>query len=687
MSFAFRFLVPLSVFAIAFWMVPWQLYDGLGRIPGGHSEPLHLFDDSRLNNYFLEHVWQVLRGNAPSLWNMPFFYPFPWVLGFSDNLFGSVPVYLLARALGAPADTAFQIWFHFGFATNFAAAYYALRRIGGSVPAAAIGALIFAFALPTAAHAWHVQLHYRFGIPLALVFFAEFLQRQSLRALLVSFGWLVWQFYAGIYMGFFALIFMALMVVWHGLASLISDQGDSLGNQRTRLALDWNSRTGLARAGVLLGISGLLAALVLLFYPYLQVRHIYGATRYWSEISLMLPRPQSYLLSDGSFLWSPAANRLFDTLPMRHEHQMFVGMVPLVLALAGLVVLLRAGWNRAAGVMTGAMGLLILITLYVGGASLWYLIHWIPLASAIRAMTRFDQVLLFPVGLLAMIAIDALRRRVSPGTALGLTGVIAAVAIVEMSMHRSYSAPKEHWRARMAFAEARMPATLPADAILFMSQQTGPFVTADLEAMWIALERGIPTLNGYSGMAPPDAGFFFGQDCMEHGRRLTAHEQLSGNPLDEAGWRALSERIVFVGFEHCDTEQLLQRPAITIARTPYTPEQIRHISYEITHIDHAAEQATIRITSTADSVFSAMATHDRALRVSWRFLDSGGAPITGWDDERRNLPRDIPAQGMIDMDLDLRIPSGARVLEVSMVQERVFWFFDIGVPVARADLP
>ncbi len=681
-----RVLFPLGFFLIAFWLVPWQLLDGLNRIAGAATDMSAFFDDTRLNNYFLENIWQFLNGHAPSLWHLPFFYPFPWVLGLSDNLFGAAPVYLLARAFGVPADTSFQIWFLFGFAANYAAAYYALRRLGGSVPAATVGALIFAFALPTMAHARHAQLHYRFGVPLALVFFAEFLHRHSWKALLVSLGWVVWQFYAGIYIGFFLLLFLALMIVAHAIVMLCRKPRPRLRDQLTLLALDWNSQGFGQRATFLIGAAALLALMVVLFYPYLQVQKIYGTTRHWTEISWMLPRPQSYVLSDRSLLWSPPSIPHFDTLPMRHEHQMFIGLVPMLLALGGLIILFRFGQHPRTGTMAGAMGLMILVTLYIGGLSIWYLIHWMPLASAIRAMTRFDQVLLFPVGALAMIGLDYLRARFGSGLAMSLTSLIAAVAIAEMSLQRSVSGEKADIRERMAFAKAQVPDDLPDDAILFMAQQPGPITIADLEAMWIALDRGIPTLNGYSGMSPPGATFHFGRDCFEHSRRLLGYHRRFGKPLDEARFTELAERVVFVGFDHCDRDQLLHLPPISFAKRPYTPEEVGHISYEFIHVDIEQQEVRLRISSTADFVFASQSETDRALRLSWRFLDSAGKAITQWDDQRLALVHDIPPHGTLEMDLPLRIPHRAHTIEASMVQEHVFWLFDVGVPPARAAL-
>ena len=188
----------MSMFLLTFFFVPMSQLNGFLLMPGD-------IGDARLNNYFLENIFKFFTGHVDSLWQMSFFNPFPYVIGFSDNHFGSAPVYLIVRVFGIEPDTSFQIWFLCGYLFNFAGAYFALRYLKGSVIASTIGALIFTFALPVSAHANHAQLHYRFALPLAITFFAIFLDSKQWRNLLIAHAWLVWQFYCGVYIGFFTL--------------------------------------------------------------------------------------------------------------------------------------------------------------------------------------------------------------------------------------------------------------------------------------------------------------------------------------------------------------------------------------------------------------------------------------------------------------------------------------------------
>jgi hypothetical protein len=136
--------VIAALFAISFLAVPFNQISHFTMMPGD-------LGDSRLNNYFLENIYQFIRGNSPSLIDLNFFYPFPSVSGFSDNLFGAAPAYLIPRMLTGQSDTALQIWYLIGFFANFISAFYALRKLNVSALAACLGALIFTFALPVSA--------------------------------------------------------------------------------------------------------------------------------------------------------------------------------------------------------------------------------------------------------------------------------------------------------------------------------------------------------------------------------------------------------------------------------------------------------------------------------------------------------------------------------------------------------
>lgn len=680
MSRHFKFATPVALFVLAFCLLPLAQFQGLGLIPGDVG-------DARLNNYFLENVYRFLRGESDSLWHLSFFYPFPYVLGFSDNLFGSSPVYVLFRLLGIKSDTSYQLWFLFGYAANFAAAFFALRKLGSSILAASIGAVIFAFALPTSAHAGHAQLHYRFGIPLAAVYFFDFLDKKTWRSLSISAGWLAWQFYAGVYMGFFASLLLAAMLL-----TFLAYEKYGVHRSLKQSGLDfWSAWLALPKAKKnlqLLFLTAAILAMVLLFYPYMQVSHLYGVKRSWAEISTMLPRPQSYLLSDSSFLWASNDSKIFQAVPMRYEHQMLAGLAPAALAVIGFLVGSRDKNGAAFTLMTGMLGVTIVSTLYIGGYSLWYLLHKLPLASAIRAMTRLDQVFLFPLAYLACIAIDQLRARRAWGTK-AVVALIVPFILFELSMTTIGSSNKQAWRDRIAAAEQLIPAKLPKDSVIFMAPRSGPFYADELDAMWVALNRGNKTLNGYSGLFPPGYGLEHGTDCAAVPSRVLAYLDFVDLQNDDRKYKELASKIVPLGFQNCDPNWLNVRPTISSTDRAYTGEEIRNLSYSgLTLVDGngTAPGAVLKIANANQSVIPARSTIGTPLRLSWRFLGAEGNALSQWD-TRKELPFDIPPRGELSVQIPFGIPpESATQLQVSIVQEHIFWAHDIGVAPASISL-
>ncbi|WP_417586065.1 hypothetical protein [Nitrincola sp.] len=534
---------PIIIFIFCFAMLPVVQLDGLAMMPGD-------IGDARLNNYFLENIYQFIIGNSDSLWHLSFFYPFPYVLGFSDNHFGTSPVYLLMRFLGSPTDTAFQIWFLMGYLANFMAAYYALRRLGGSKLAACMGAVIFTFALPTTAHVGHAQLHYRFGIPLAIVFLFDFLDKKTWRFLIISGIWLVWQFYAGIYMGFFTLLLMLEMIACYVCYERFNKK-NTLRSIFSNFVESWRSLLFRNKIRYILLLVLLLFFLALLFYPYFQVSHLYGVKRSWDDISSMLPRPKSYFLSDISRLWSTPGSQFFSGIPMRHEHQMFIGLMPLFLALFGLWVGARKNIHSHFPMMVGMLGLMVILTLYVGGFSFWYFFHGLPLVSAIRAISRLDQAILFPIACLAVIGIDHMCKCYTSGLKI-IASLILPLLLFEMFMVSMPVSPKEEWRMRIQQADKLVPHDLSEGSIVFMAQRDGPFFADELDAMWVSLNRGVKTLNGYSGLLPPSFSPTYGRDCKQLGDRIISYVDFSNYTNADGKYQQLLSRVVPLGFENCD---------------------------------------------------------------------------------------------------------------------------------------
>ena len=129
----------------------------------------------------------------------------------------------------------------------------------------------------------------------------------------------------------------------------------------------------LAAGAILLGSALALAYLAASYY---LVSRSYGLWRRVEEITEILPRAGSYLLADDSPLLAWLGRGV--NVPVRWEHQMFIGFGALALIIAAVA------WRRSAAIpgltqaMLIALALLIAGTLWVDGMSFYYLVVWLP---------------------------------------------------------------------------------------------------------------------------------------------------------------------------------------------------------------------------------------------------------------------------------------------------------------------
>ena len=515
------------VFGIGLFGYLMQTIDWFQYMPGD-------LGDGRFNSIVLEHLYQWVTGHAPGLWSPGFFFPFEGALAFSDNHFGSGASYVLARSLGFGRETAFLLWFLTGNILNFWVCWWVLHRLGFSVFAAALGAFVFAFALPVLHKENHAQLVYRFAIPLAFAaWYRALALRHSVDWAKTAFWWSV-QVLCSIYLGvFLAYLLLASLIAYWVCQYFFAGQG-SLNHHQA--ASGWGLAPPLSSPGrfkrvcwtVIAALATVLALYVLRKYQ--QVAADYHFARSVEELQSMLPRLASYLLGDGSRLTGWIGKR-FNDIPMRHEQQMFFGLGPWVLVVAGTVY----AWIQPArtGVMdqrvqlvrVASIALLVLfaMTLSVNGHSLYLLMAKLPGVGSIRAVSRIVLVMLVPVALLVAFAADRLLRTCSSGYARVLIGLALIVLVTCETVNTNHlHVPRQQWLNRQLGLSSAITAPLPPGSILFVTQdKDDPFFMTEIDAVIYAQDHNLRTLNGYSGNVPP--GYQFPDPCVDPKARVDAY--------------------------------------------------------------------------------------------------------------------------------------------------------------------
>ena len=407
----------------------------------------------------------------------------------------------------------------------------------------------------------------------------------------------------------------------------------------------------------------------------------------------MLPRPVSYFLMPELPYWSPVSTMLAHSVPMAHEHHLFVGFGVMGLMVVGLLAVLRSS-NRVTGAMPAkAMALTLLLILLIVTAgndsfTLYRPLAFLPGFSAIRAVTRIGLVLAFPVAVLAAIGLRSLVVETKPKI-LGslIAGLLCCLASYEfVTIKRlTFSIANAEQRVDAIVAAARERVQGIQSPILLVVSPMDDGDHVQLDAMLAAQRLGWATVNGYSGNLPPGAASV--PTCALAGRqfgvyRLWREQRHFKDQIENAG--SLMNRVVFVGAD-CDTE-LSNRAAGPSPQHSEQPSET--LPRDVTLLPAAFEQkgsaVTFKVTikdNSADQWIPGLSPYP--LSISWRFApiaESGNGDDVAWD-TREALPTDVAPGGAVTITAVAAAPAqpGNYRLQVSLVADGLFWFHNNGM--------
>lgn len=452
--------------------------------------------DARLNNYFLEHGYQYLLGNHTSFWSAPFYYPAENVMTYSDNHLGTLPFYSLFRVFGYDIETSYQLWMILIFLLNGMSAYVILRLFKFNILGSFSGAFLFSISAPVMLKTGHFQLMPRFMVPIIFYAGLKYVESFNIKYFYIFSFAFVYQFYIGIYIGFFAIA--SFIVLLPFMFSYIKNNHNlkSIFNQKY-----------IAQFILISVVSAIL--LYLLFSPYLAYKEVSGG-RSWDEIASMLPRLASWIYTSGSYF--NIFNTIGTQLPMQHEHIMFLGVVPYVLFFTIIFLYFKksdseffAEHKNIVFLSLATIFLIFLVTLFIGGGSLYkYTFYQIPGFDAIRAVTRIILFLTFPFAVLLAFSITIISKSdFNFLNKIGLLGFILLFGAFEQYRVNIATYDKHHAQERYLNIYQEIKDISDYDMIYV--QRTKPsssFYADELDAMFVSLMINKPTINGYSGNIP-----------------------------------------------------------------------------------------------------------------------------------------------------------------------------------------
>ena len=244
-------------------------------------------------------------------WNAPMMWPMAGAMTLSEHLVGLEPRGNATATRRREPVTAYNVCFLLTFALSGFFAFLLGRRLTGSTFAGVCAGIAFGFAPYRASQLAHIQVLSAQWMPLALLGLHAYLSTGAKRWLVVfSVAWLL----QALSNNYFLLFFPVLVVAW--LAWFV----------------DWRRapRRGLAIIG-----AWVVASLPLLpvLLKYREVHEMLGLTRKVAEI-------RDYSAMPASFLHAAPLMKFWREGPApTYEQYLFTGVTVVLLALAGLVLL------------------------------------------------------------------------------------------------------------------------------------------------------------------------------------------------------------------------------------------------------------------------------------------------------------------------------------------------------------
>lgn len=525
-------------------------------IDGFHATPGDLID-ARFNSVILEHLYGWfkigLSGQWTNVWSPTFFYPYQNVLAFSDNHFGTALSYAFLRYLGLAREIAFSGWYVFGICLNFICCYWALRRLQFCSFSSSAAAFVFAFALPVIAQDGHSQFSYRFAIPLAFLAFWNLVSYRDLHSLAWMVFWVSIQFLCSMYLGIFLTIFLitsflpALLLCQKSADTSLPkyEQAQSVVSKWIHLAVLITSTLACVALGL----------------KYQSVSQQYGFTPDLHEISQMIPRLESYFIADrsplSSFIGKTFSQNLSNS-PYRSEHQLFLGIGTAIFFCLGTLFCWfsktsqksHPNQSQSRIAKTTFIGLLILFfgTLMYGVGSAWMQLLVIPGIASIRAVTRIILIMIFPISIMVAFACEKLYYSTlfnSDSKQISLIFIAGVILCSETVFFQNSKTPNEAWGQRIKMLQNELPSPLNENSILFVAKdETKPgYELPEVDAMIFAQDKGIATINGYSGKFPPGNEHNPIERCISAQERLESYTKFTGTG-SESTMAAIMQRII-----------------------------------------------------------------------------------------------------------------------------------------------
>jgi hypothetical protein len=296
-------------------MATWPLVLGLGRdVAWDLGDPVLVM---WILSWDCEQLLRILGGElsrVSGFFDGNIFHPAPLTLAYSDHLFAQAIQIFPVWAVSRNPILSYNLLFISTFVLSGLGMFLLVRELTGNTTAGFVGGLLFAFAPYRLPQSSHVQVLSAQWMPFVLYGLTRYFERRRMRPLAGAAGALVLQNLSSGYHLLYFPPFAAAYVLWEIL-------------RRRR----WRDRRMWAQLAFAGGLVAVATAPFLL--PYAAMRAVWETLRPASEVARFSADVYSYATAfAGQRIWGS----VLQAFP-KPEGELFPGLVPLLLAVAGII--------------------------------------------------------------------------------------------------------------------------------------------------------------------------------------------------------------------------------------------------------------------------------------------------------------------------------------------------------------
>jgi hypothetical protein len=472
--------------------------------------------DSRYFLLVMEHWYKVFCGQE-AIRDFSMFYPVKNTLGYADTIFLLSLPYSFLRAIGYQWMTAYQLTLiGTQFFGGLCLAWFLRKSLRLSFFACVIGLIIGNFS-----NSYFVKIGQSYTnfvtfslVPLFFIFLKNFydcltsdLKRSRNIYGIISIFLFAGIMLTGFYMGFFLAIFLLILHI----VMVIYLLKNNCFKVEQVLQILRNNKFEI----LMYFVCGIIALLPF-FWIYLPVFNELGG-RSWGEVATSLPYWYDlFNVSPSNLIWS------FPNTPYRHQYgfPLITGILLIVICIIyikryfnsrsqdkNITFYITIGFS-----LTIAVIILFILNLEIlnNSFSLWYFIYkLIPGASAIREVSRFNQFLSLPTGILIAIFLSERIRfsdKINRKAFLTYMILIALIFLEHQNTANYYGWSKSSMN---DYLDKVSPPPVDCESFFLVNDNNSipSFQSVyHLDAWTIATRFNIKTINGSSSLSPGSYG-------------------------------------------------------------------------------------------------------------------------------------------------------------------------------------